>query len=52
MSSSGVRHHVSLLSEFVPAIFGALGLGIPIAVAIIWICSDRHANCLLTALRP
>ncbi|MEH2502178.1 hypothetical protein V1290_000989 [Bradyrhizobium sp. AZCC 1578] len=35
MSSSGVR----LLSDFVPAIFGALGLGIPIAVAIIWICS-------------
>jgi hypothetical protein len=30
---------VNLLSEFVLAIFGALGLGIPIAVAIIWICS-------------
>ncbi len=39
MSSSGVRHHVNVLSEFVLAIFGALGLGIPIAVAIIWICS-------------
>jgi hypothetical protein len=39
MTSSGVRHRVSLLSEFVLAIFGALGLGIPIAVAIIWICS-------------
>ena len=38
MTSSGVRHH-SLLSEFVLAIFGALGLGIPIAIAIIWICS-------------
>ena len=25
MSSSGVRHQASLLSEFVPAIFGALG---------------------------
>jgi hypothetical protein len=39
MSSSGVKHETSLLSEFVPAIFGALGLGIPIALAIIWICS-------------
>jgi hypothetical protein len=39
MSSSGVRHRANLLSEFVAAIFGALGLGIPIAVAIIWICS-------------
>jgi len=39
MSSSGVRDHVSLLAEFVPAIFGALALGVPIAVAIIWICS-------------
>lgn len=38
MSSSGVRH-VNLLSEFVAAIFGALGLGVPIAIAIIWICS-------------
>jgi hypothetical protein len=39
MSSSGARHKASLLSEFVSAIFGALGLGVPIAVAIIWICS-------------
>jgi hypothetical protein len=39
MSSPGIRQHTSLLSEFVPAIFGALGLGVPIAVAIIWICS-------------
>jgi hypothetical protein len=39
MSSSGVRHHVNLLSEFALAIFGALGLGVPIAIAIIWICS-------------
>jgi hypothetical protein len=36
MSLSGVQE---LLSEFVPALFGALGLGIPIAIAIIWICS-------------
>jgi hypothetical protein len=39
MTSSGVRHHTGLLSEFVAAIFGAFGLGIPIAIAIIWICS-------------
>jgi len=39
MSLPGVKHEASLLSEFVPAIFGALGLGVPIAVAIIWICS-------------
>jgi hypothetical protein len=39
MSSSGVRHQARLLSEFIPAIFGALGLGVPIAIAIIWICS-------------
>jgi hypothetical protein len=39
MSSPGVKHQASLLSEFVAAIFGALGLGVPIAVAIIWICS-------------
>ena len=39
MSLPGAKHEASLLSEFVPAIFGALGLGVPIAVAIIWICS-------------
>jgi hypothetical protein len=39
MSSPGVKQQVSLVSEFVAAIFGALGLGIPIAIAIIWICS-------------
>ena len=39
MSSPGVKQQVTLLSEFVAAIFGALGLGLPIAVAIIWICS-------------
>jgi len=39
MSSPGVKQQVSLVSEFVAAIFGALGLGVPIAIAIIWICS-------------
>jgi hypothetical protein len=40
MSSSGVRQQAGLVFfEFVAAIFGALGLGIPIAIAIIWICS-------------
>lgn len=39
MSSPGVKYQVNLLSEFVLAIFGALGLGVPIALAIIWICS-------------
>jgi hypothetical protein len=39
MSSPDVRYQANLLSEFVLAIFGALGLGVPIAVAIIWICS-------------
>jgi hypothetical protein len=38
MTSSGVRNH-SLLSEFIAAIVGAIGLGVPIAIAIIWICS-------------
>ena len=33
------RPQANLLSEFVPATFGALGLGVPIAAAIIWICS-------------
>jgi hypothetical protein len=39
MSSSGVRQQAGLVFEFVAAIFGAFGLGIPIAIAIIWICS-------------
>jgi hypothetical protein len=39
MSLPEVRIQANLLSEFVMAIFGALGLGVPIAVAIIWICS-------------
>ena len=39
MSLPRVRPEVNLLSEFVLAIFGALGLGLPIAIAIIWICS-------------
>jgi hypothetical protein len=38
MTSSGVRNH-GLLSEFIAAIVGAIGLGVPIAIAIIWICS-------------
>jgi hypothetical protein len=33
------RSQANLLSEFVLATFGALGLGVPIAAAIIWICS-------------
>jgi hypothetical protein len=39
MSLPEIRAQANLLSEFVLAIFGALGLGVPIAVAIIWICS-------------
>ena len=39
MSLPEVRIQTNLLSEFVMAIFGALGLGVPIVVAIIWICS-------------
>jgi len=39
MSLPDVRSSAGLLSEFVLAIIGALGLGLPIAVAIIWICS-------------
>jgi hypothetical protein len=33
------RPQANLLSEFVLAIVGAFGLGVPIAAAIIWICS-------------
>jgi hypothetical protein len=39
MSLPGIRPQANLLSEFVLAILSALGLGVPIAVAIIWICS-------------
>jgi len=39
MSLPDVRPQPNLLSEFVLAIVGALGLGVPIAAAIIWICS-------------
>jgi hypothetical protein len=40
MSVRSVRPEANLLSEFALTIFGALGLGLPIAVAIIWICSS------------
>ena len=39
MSLPGVRPQTNLLSEFVLAILSALGLGVPIAITIIWICS-------------
>jgi hypothetical protein len=39
MSLPDVRPQASLLTEFALAILGALGLGVPIALAIIWICS-------------
>jgi len=39
MSLPDVRPQTNLLSEFVPAIVGAFGLGVPIAAAIIWVCS-------------
>ena len=34
-----VRPQTNLLSEFVSAIVAAFGLGVPIAAAIIWVCS-------------
>jgi hypothetical protein len=39
MSLPDVRPQANLLSEFVLAILSALGLGVPIAITIIWICS-------------
>ena len=39
MSLPDVRPRPNLLSEFVLAILSALGLGVPIAITIIWICS-------------
>jgi hypothetical protein len=39
MSLPDVRPQANLLSEFVMAILSAFGLGVPIAIAIIWICS-------------
>jgi hypothetical protein len=39
MSAPTVRPEPNLLSEFALTILGTLGLGLPLAVAIIWICS-------------
>ncbi len=39
MSAGSVRPELHVLSEFTLAILGALGLGLPMAVVIIWICS-------------
>jgi hypothetical protein len=39
MSLPDIRLPANLLSEFVLATLGALGLGLPIAIGIIWICS-------------
>ena len=39
MSLPDIRPQANLLSEFVLATLGALGLGFPIALGIIWICS-------------
>jgi len=39
MSVSDMRAAVHLLSAFALTILSALGLGFPITVAIIWICS-------------
>jgi hypothetical protein len=39
MSLPDVRPQANLLSEFALAMLSAFGLALPIAVAIIWICS-------------
>jgi len=39
MSLPDVRPQANLLSEFALATLSAFGVGLPIAVAIIWICS-------------
>ena len=39
MSLPDIRPQANLLSEFVLATLGALGLGLPMAIGIIWICS-------------
>ena len=39
MSLPDVRFQANLLSEFALATLSAFGLGLPIAGAIIWICS-------------
>jgi len=39
MSLRDARSEPNLLSEFTATILAALGLGLPIAIVIIWICS-------------
>lgn len=39
MSVDNVRPEVNLLSAFSLAIIGAFAMGLPMAVAIIWVCS-------------
>jgi hypothetical protein len=39
MSLMRARPEAGILSEFLSAILGAFSLGLPIALAIIWICS-------------
>ena len=39
MSLPDVRPQTNLLSEFAMATLSAFGLGLPVAIAIIWICS-------------
>jgi hypothetical protein len=39
MSLRDIETEPNLLSEFAVTIFAALGLGLPIAFLIIWICS-------------
>jgi hypothetical protein len=39
MSLPDVRPQANLLSEFVLATLSAFGVGLPVAVVIIWICS-------------
>jgi hypothetical protein len=39
MSSRDVGSEPNLLSEFAVTIFAALGLGLPMAFLIIWICA-------------
>jgi hypothetical protein len=39
MSVDRLRPEVNLLTEFTLAVAGAFVLGLPMAIAIIWICS-------------
>jgi hypothetical protein len=39
MSIDNVRHGVNLLSAFTLTVGAAFGIGLPMAVAIIWVCS-------------